>query len=162
VRKVRDLARSGVKPNAKLAELFASTTETGGFDHLVELIYNGAASTNGFDKYGHVVRSFVALTNCLDYEVENTSGCSAKFTGQGASTSSLGEAGLLAALKEMEEEEAQQGGGTLARPGEAPPSVAPAAPTEPQLPHLDRGRSLGAKAALPAPRRALLDYLLAP
>jgi phospholipid/cholesterol/gamma-HCH transport system substrate-binding protein len=162
VRKVRDLARSGVKPNAKLAELFASTTETGGFDRLVELIYDGAASTNGFDKYGHFTRSLVTLTNCLEYEIESTSGCSAKFTGQGASSSSLGEAGLLAALEKTEEEEAQRGGGTLARPGEAPPGVAPSAPTEPRLPHLDRGRSVGARTALPAPRRALLDYLLAP
>jgi ABC-type transporter Mla subunit MlaD len=161
VRKTRDLARSGVKPNAKLAELFESTTETGGFDSLVELIYNGAASTNGFDKYGHFVRSLVTLTNCLEYEVE-ASGCSAKFTGVNANTSSLGEAGASALLQEMEEEEAQQAGGTLARPGEAPPSIAPAAPTEPQVPQLHQGRALGARTALPAPRRALLDYLLAP
>jgi phospholipid/cholesterol/gamma-HCH transport system substrate-binding protein len=164
VKKVRDLARSGVKPNAKLAELLGSVKETHGFDHLVELIYNGAASTNGFDKYGHFLRSLVTLTNCLNYEIENTSGCSAKFTGQGASTSSTGEVGLVSALEEMEEQEAQQGGGTLARPGEAPPSVAPSAPTAPetQVPRIGRGRSLGARPALPAPRRALLDYLLAP
>jgi phospholipid/cholesterol/gamma-HCH transport system substrate-binding protein len=161
VSKVRDLARSGVKPNAKLAELFESTTETGGFDSLVELIYNGTATTNGFDKYGHFVRSLVILSNCVDYEVE-TSGCSAKFTGANASTSSIGEASLSALVKEMEEEEAQRGGGTAARPGEAPPSIAPAAPTAPQVPQLHQGRALGAKTALPAPRRALLDYLLAP
>jgi phospholipid/cholesterol/gamma-HCH transport system substrate-binding protein len=161
VRKVRDLARSGVKPNATLAELLASTKETGGFDRLVELIYSGAASTNAFDKYGHFVRSLVTLTNCLEYELES-SGCSAKFTGGFAKSSSLGEAGLRAALEELEEEEAQQSGGTLARPGEAPPGVAPSAPTEPQLPQLQQGRSLGATTSLPAPRRALLDYLLAP
>jgi ABC-type transporter Mla subunit MlaD len=162
VRKTRDLARSGVKPNAKLAEFFESTTETGGFDHLVELIYNSTATTNSFDKYGHFVRTLVTLTNCLEYEIESTSGCSAKFTGHGASTSSLGEASLSSLLEEMEEEEAQQAGGTLARPGEVPPSVAPSAPTAPQVPQLHQGRALGAKTALPAPRRALLDYLLAP
>jgi len=164
VRKVRDLARSGVKPTARLAGLLGSLRETGGWDHLVELIYNGAATTNGFDKYGHFTRSLVTLTNCLEYEVESPSGCSAKFTGRGASTSSLGAAGLVAALEEMEEEEAQRAGGTLARPGEAPPSVAPAQPSRPetQVPQIDQGRRLGARAALPAPRRALLDYLLAP
>jgi ABC-type transporter Mla subunit MlaD len=162
VLKVRDLARSGAKPNAKLAEFFESTTETGGFNHLVELIYNSTATTNGFDKYGHFVRTFVALSNCLEYEVEDPSGCSAKFTGRGASTSSVGETGLLEAVERLEEEEAQQGGGTLARPGEAPPSIAPSAPTAPQAPQLHQGRALGAEGALPAPRRALLDYLLGP
>jgi hypothetical protein len=163
VRKARDLARSGVKPNAKLADFLASTKETGGFDRLVELIYNSAASTNGFDKYGHFLRSLVTLTNCLEYQLEE-SGCSANFTGAKANTSSLGEASLSALLGEMEEEEAQRAGGTLARPGEAPPGIAPSAPTAPETqgPRLDQGRSLGARVALPAPRRALLDYLLAP
>jgi phospholipid/cholesterol/gamma-HCH transport system substrate-binding protein len=142
VRKVRDLGRSGAKPNTILAELLGSTRETGGFDRLVELIYNSAASTNGFDEYGHFLRSLVTLSNCLEYGPE-TSGCSAKFTGQGASTSSTGAAGLSALLKEMEEEEAQQSGGTLARPGEAPPSIAPLAPTTPLAPELHQGRSLG-------------------
>src|SRR3954451_18663381 len=52
VRKASELARTGVKPTTNLAEFFASTEETKGFDALTELIYNFTAASNGFDKYG--------------------------------------------------------------------------------------------------------------
>jgi phospholipid/cholesterol/gamma-HCH transport system substrate-binding protein len=163
VRKSRDLAQSGAVPTTKLAEFFASTTETKGWDSLVELIYNSTATTNGFDQYGHFLRSLVTLTNCIDYVTRPESGCVADFTGANAGTSSLGAADLL---RLAEEEEAKPGGGTLARPGEAPPTLAPSspiAPNAPATPELDQGRRLGAAAALPAPRqRVLLDYLLGP
>jgi phospholipid/cholesterol/gamma-HCH transport system substrate-binding protein len=159
VRKTRDLARSGVVPTTKLAEFFASTKETKGFDGLVDLIYNLTAANNGFDKYGHFSRILVTLTNCLEYELE-ASGCSAKFTGPNATTSSLTGADLRAFF---DEEEERRAGGTFARPGGPTAGLAPAAPTAP-TPELGEGQSLGSpQTALPAPRqRALLDYLLGP
>jgi phospholipid/cholesterol/gamma-HCH transport system substrate-binding protein len=161
VRKTTELAQTGVTPTTKLAEFLASTRETGGFDGLVDLIYNGAGATNGFDKYGHFTRLLTTLTNCLEYESTEASGCSAKFTGPNAGTSSISEADLFSLF---EEEEAARVGGTLARPGGPTTSLAPAAPTSPALPatpQLGEGRRLGASDELPAPaQRALLDYLL--
>jgi phospholipid/cholesterol/gamma-HCH transport system substrate-binding protein len=155
----RDLGRSGAEPTTKLAEFFASTKETKGFDGLVDLIYNGTAASNGFDKYGHFTRLLVTLTNCPEYELE-ASGCSSKFTGPNAGTSSISSANLSSFF---EEEVAKRAGGTAARPGEPTATVAPSAPTTPEMPELGEGRRLGAGAALPAPRqRALLDYLLGP
>ncbi|HEX3609180.1 MAG TPA: MlaD family protein [Solirubrobacterales bacterium] len=157
--KARELARSGAEPTTKLAEFLESTRETKGFDGLVDLIYNTTAANNGFDKYGHFTRLLTTLTNCLEYEQE-ASGCSAKFTGPEAASSSLSGADLRAFF---EEEEAKRAGGTTA-PGGAPASaVAPSKPTAPASPKLGEGRRLGASSALPAPRqRALLDYLLGP
>ncbi|HEX3323713.1 MAG TPA: MlaD family protein [Solirubrobacterales bacterium] len=157
--KARELARSGADPTTKLAQFLESTRETKGFDGLVDLIYNGAAASNGFDKYGHFTRLLTTLTNCLEYELE-ASGCSAKFTGPNATTSSLSGVDLRSFF---EEEEAGRTGGTYARPGEPTATVAPATPTAPATPELGEGRQLGANSALPAPRqRALLDYLLGP
>ena len=157
--KARDLAQSGVEPTTKLAEFFASTKETKGFDGLVDLIYNATAANNAFDKYGHYTRLLTTLTNCLEYEVEE-SGCSAKFTGPNAGTSSISSVDLNSLFAE---EEAGRVGGTLARPGGPAATVAPAAPITPQTPELSEGHRLGAATALPAPRqRALLDYLLGP
>jgi phospholipid/cholesterol/gamma-HCH transport system substrate-binding protein len=161
--KSRDLAESGAAPTTKLAEFFGSVRETKGWDSLLELIYNGTATTNGFDQYGHFLRTLVTLTNCVDYATSPESGCVADFTGLNAGTSSLGPASLS---RMLEEGEAQTGGGTLARPSaSAPPTtVAPAAPTAPSpTPELGEGRRLGAASALPPPRqRVLLDYLLGP
>ena len=66
-RRPRDLAKSGVAPTTELAKLLASIKQTGGWDGLVELIYNTTASLNGFDQYGHFGRTLVTLTNCLEY-----------------------------------------------------------------------------------------------
>jgi len=159
VRKLSALAQSGASPTTKLAEFLASTRQTKGFDSLVELIYNGAAASNGFDKYGHFTRLLTTLTNCLEYEGE-ASGCSAKFTGPNAGASSIPEAALSALFAE---EEAGRVGGTLARPGAPTATVAPSTPIVPQTPELGEGNRLGRSTALPAPRqRALLDYLLGP
>ncbi len=158
VRKTRDLAKSGANPTTKLAELFASVRETGGWSNLVDLIYNGTATTNGFDEYGHFLRSAVTLADCIEYEIAPKSGCVADFTGTNAGTSSIGTASLVDLL---EEAEASRAGGTLARPGTPGASLAPSAPTGPSTPDLGDGRELGAARPLPAPReRALLDYLL--
>ena len=54
-------------PTSELAKLLTNIKQTGGWDGLVELIYNSAASLNGFDQYGHFGRTLVTLTNCLDY-----------------------------------------------------------------------------------------------
>jgi phospholipid/cholesterol/gamma-HCH transport system substrate-binding protein len=162
VRKTTQLAQTGANPTTKLAEFFASTKETRGFDGLVDLIYNFSAASNGFDKYGHFTRLLVTLTNCPEYELESSS-CSAKFTGVNAGTSSVSSADLYRLLQEQEEQQAGEIGGTLARPGTPSATVAPSAPLSPSSPEIAQGRQLGAKAALPAPRqRALLDYLLGP
>lgn len=157
VRKARDLARSGVTSTSKLAGFLASTRDTGGFNRLVDLIYNSAGALNEFDGYGHFVRSLVTLTNCTNYRPVPESGCDANFTGEGANTSSVFDSAAM--YQRIQEELAEQGaaaGGTSAPPGASQP--APAAPAG----GLGEGRRLGARALPSAPQRALLNYLLSP
>ena len=161
VRKTRDLARSGASPTTKLAKFLVSTKKTGGWDGLVDLIYNATASFNGFDQYGHFVRGLVTLTNCVDYVTSPQSGCVANFTGVGARISAnTSAADLYRLMLELQAEQAEQGGGTSA--GATPPAPAPTPPADatPVDPSLDEGEQLGAEAPLSQPQRALLDYLL--
>src|ERR1700760_1964137 len=83
VRKATQLALSGEVPTEELARLFVSLKTTRGWDGLTELIYNTAASTNGFDKYGHYGRTLVTLSTCLEYKANPAgySGCVARFNG---------------------------------------------------------------------------------
>jgi ABC-type transporter Mla subunit MlaD len=160
--KTRDLAQSGASPTTKLAKFLFSVEERKGWNRLVSLIYNGTAATNGFDKYGHFLRSLVTLTNCPEYEIRESSSCSAKFTGPNAGASAISETDLARVL---EEERATEGGGTFARSAAPSATVAPSTESPPSAsnPALGEGRRLGARATLPAPRRrALLDYLLGP
>lgn len=166
IRKVRDLGRSGARPTTELARFLVSTRKTEGFDGLVDLIYNSGAALNEFDQYGHFVRSLVVLADCLDYGLNPRSGCSAKFTGFGATTSAAFDPAAM--LQRVQEELAGRGEGEASASAGAvtAPSPAPAKPSpapQPTTPDLGEGEELGAKKALPSrPQRAILDYLLGP
>jgi phospholipid/cholesterol/gamma-HCH transport system substrate-binding protein len=160
--KARNLARSGATPTTELAEFLSSTRKSGGFDGLVDLIYNSAASNNEFDQYGHFGRSLAALTNCIDYVTSPTSGCSANFNGpfaRGAASASA----AIELYRQMQESLGGENGGTSSgvTAGKAPSTSARPAPA-PQAPSVGESEQLGAKARPSAPQRALLDYLLAP
>jgi ABC-type transporter Mla subunit MlaD len=159
--KTRDLANTGATPTTELANFLISTKKSGGFDNIADTIYNSAASTNEFDRYGHFTRSLFALTNCIDYETAPTSGCSANFNGPGSSSEASSSADALELFMQMQEELAEQTGGTSAGTSASP--IAPAQPVPaPQAPSLGEGEELGAQAKPAAPQRALLDYLLGP
>jgi ABC-type transporter Mla subunit MlaD len=160
VKKIRDLAISGAAPTSELAEFLVSARKTGGFDGIADLIYNSAAATNEFDRYGHFTRQLTALTNCIDYVNAPTSGCSANFNGPGSSESASA-SDALALLGEMQEELGGLTGGTSSEVVPVPPASARPAPA-PRTPSLGEGEGLGAKAKPSAPQRALLDYLLGP
>jgi phospholipid/cholesterol/gamma-HCH transport system substrate-binding protein len=114
LRKTTELAKSGAAPTTNLAEFFTSLEKTKGWDSLVGLIYNTTAATNGFDQYGHFVRSLVTLTNCTDYigGKAGTSGCVARFTGPNASTSSSASSSSLL-LHRIQEGLQRRTGGTV-------------------------------------------------
>ena len=166
VKKARDLARSGVSPTNQLAKFLVSTKKTGGWNGLVDLIYNTTATINGFDQYGHFARGAVRLTNCLDYEPipAGTSGCVARFNGPAAqiASSSISSAELYELLREELERPVRRHRLRPLRRSllSPPPSSAPA-------PDLGQGQQIGGGrtrvAPPPArPQRALLDYLLGP
>lgn len=67
VRRTKRLARTGARPLTKSARFLGSVRDSGGFEQLMNLIYNTAASVNGFDASGHYLRSLVVPTNCLAY-----------------------------------------------------------------------------------------------
>jgi phospholipid/cholesterol/gamma-HCH transport system substrate-binding protein len=165
VKKARNLARSGASPTTQLAKFLVSTQKTKGFDALADLIYNGTGATNEFDKYGHLIRSLVTLTDCAEYLVQPKSGCKANFSGE--AESSAFDAGSVYAR--IQEEMAERSGGTAATSIGPSTFLNPSTPTEP-TPELGEGEGLGAeegeepgaRVAPTAPQRALLDYLLGP
>jgi phospholipid/cholesterol/gamma-HCH transport system substrate-binding protein len=177
VRTASKLAKSGVVPTTELAALFGSLVEKEGWKHLNELIYNSAASFNGFDKYGHYGRALVTLTNCTDYVTERggTSGCDGNYNGPSASIAQDSQASIAELLKLLEEDRAEKTGGTVAdrKTGEgATTGLGAAESTEPSAP-ADRLRAereaeaeaegeagLGEAEATEGGTEPLLDYLL--
>lgn len=146
VKKAAEVARSGVGPTSSLSSFFASTKETGGFNGLVELIYNTTATLNGFDQYGHLGRTLIILSNCLDYAAASAGECDANFTGSGARSSGASTAALYRRFERLQ----AKAGGTTAAPA-----------TSPETPASERpgASSSAARSGGTAP---LLNYLLSP
>ena len=95
---------SAAKPfSSSLSELFTSLRDTGGLERLMDFIFLGAGTTNGYDALGHFLRAEGIGTTCLTYAVTPAPGCSAKLfstTGSaspesGASASKAGATSLV-------------------------------------------------------------------
>jgi phospholipid/cholesterol/gamma-HCH transport system substrate-binding protein len=160
VRKARKLAKTGVSPTSKLARFLVNTKQTRGWDRLVELIYNGTGALNQFDNYGHLIQSVVTLTNCNEYDVNAESTCNAHFNKEASNSVFDPQAAWL----RIQEELAEETGGTAAGASSAQGGyLTPSAPAEP-TPELGGGEQLGPATGANAtpPQRALLNYLLGP
>jgi phospholipid/cholesterol/gamma-HCH transport system substrate-binding protein len=161
VRKARDLAKSGVSSTTELAKLLTNIQQTGGWNGLVELIYNTAGSLNGFDQYGHFGRTHVALTNCLEYSPskggQSGGGCTARFHGPNSANPAQAGAGARfnpqALLQLLERQQEEVNGGTGA--GFAPSTGIGQADSTGGETELGEASSAGGTGPL-------LDYLLGP
>jgi phospholipid/cholesterol/gamma-HCH transport system substrate-binding protein len=58
------------------SELLTSLRDTGGLERLLDFIFLGTGTTNGYDALGHFLRSEVVGTACLTYVVTTASACS--------------------------------------------------------------------------------------
>jgi virulence factor Mce-like protein len=101
------------KPFAgNLSGLLTSVRSTGGLERLLDLIYLGAGSVNGYDALGHFLRAEGVGNTCLTYSIAPSSGCktgkfvsssgsSATAAAASAASTSLVMARTLAVLKGM-------------------------------------------------------------
>jgi ABC-type transporter Mla subunit MlaD len=57
------------------AELLSSLRSTGGLERIMDFIFLGAGSSNGYDALGHFLRAEAVGTVCLTYAVSTASAC---------------------------------------------------------------------------------------
>ena len=72
-------ANSSVPIGQNFSAFLDTFTKTQGFQNLMDFIYNSVGSTNGIDAFGHIVRSNLQLTSCVEVAVTVQSGCEAFF-----------------------------------------------------------------------------------
>jgi phospholipid/cholesterol/gamma-HCH transport system substrate-binding protein len=73
---------SAAKPFASnFAELFSSVRSTGGLERLLDFIFMGANSVNGYDSLGHFIRAVADGKLCSAYKVVVFPECRANFVG---------------------------------------------------------------------------------
>ena len=75
IRRTARLVQTGAPALTNSSKFLGSFRRTKGFEGLMDLIYNTGGAMNGFDSYGHYLRSVAIPTNCTDYAPVRTSGC---------------------------------------------------------------------------------------
>ncbi|MFL5908140.1 MAG: MlaD family protein [Solirubrobacterales bacterium] len=84
-----DLAATGqaaVPVGNNLSSLLDTFTKTGGFQNLADFIYYTSGATNGFDSFGHFLRTNVLVTNCITVSSVILQGCEGFFQNTGSPT----------------------------------------------------------------------------
>jgi phospholipid/cholesterol/gamma-HCH transport system substrate-binding protein len=72
-------ANSSVPIGNNFSAFLDTFTKTGGFQNLMDFIYNSVGATNGIDAFGHFLRSNLQLTSCVEVASSVQSGCEAFF-----------------------------------------------------------------------------------
>ncbi len=156
------------KPLAtNLSLLLRSLEEQGGINRFLDVVFYLAGATNGYDQYGHYVRTRLVLTTCTTYATENQLSCTANFRKDfgGVTTTTPSTAGASSASRvavrapqgadSPQAIAARAAARTIKLPGTLLPgdgaSGRGAAPAEPRK---------AAPAADPKSAQPLLDYLL--
>ena len=86
---LKNLGKSAKPFSSNLSGLLTSIKTTGGLERLLDFIYLGGGSVNGYDALGHFLRAeLVASAGCIGYAVTTNPLCTTgKFIGGGSSSS---------------------------------------------------------------------------
>ena len=145
IQDVRDLAQDTAPGAKSLRKLLKSLRQTDGFQHLMDVIFNTSAALNGFDEYGHFLRTFLLVTNCTIVTNLPVTGCSSQFEEPQTSA-----AQVLDALGAVEPSKPgpREGSAEPAPPAEQSPVAPEPPPSEPQPPS-EEGQKDGELAPTP-------------
>lgn len=75
----RDLTDKAGPTAIDLSALLKTFNDTGGFQHLMDFIYNTSGNINGYDDYGHFQRALGIRSNCTDIQAIVFPSCEAFF-----------------------------------------------------------------------------------
>jgi phospholipid/cholesterol/gamma-HCH transport system substrate-binding protein len=70
-------ANTSVPVGTNFSALLDTFTKTQGFQNLMDFIYNSVGTVNGFDAFGHFLRSDLQITSCIEVSAVPLGGCQA-------------------------------------------------------------------------------------
>lgn len=87
IRNLTSLAQTGARPFTNFGRLLVSLRKTKGFERLMDFIYANVGSVNGFDQFGHYLRTNFLATNCIEYATVKAPECDANWDPEAGSSS---------------------------------------------------------------------------
>jgi len=80
-RRLQALGTQAEPAGRNLDELLTSLDQTGGFNQLMGLLFNGTSAANGYDAKGHYFRIEALVGDCTAYSLVTSTTCLANFSG---------------------------------------------------------------------------------
>jgi phospholipid/cholesterol/gamma-HCH transport system substrate-binding protein len=97
--RLKALGNAGKPFTGNLAELLGSLRDTGGLERILDFIFLGTGSANGYDALGHFLRAEGVGTACLTYQIKPVSTCGRQlFNSRGAETGAEGVSAKTASI----------------------------------------------------------------
>jgi phospholipid/cholesterol/gamma-HCH transport system substrate-binding protein len=92
LQRLQKLGKAALPFTTNFSQLFESLRETGGLERIMDFIFLGTGSANGYDALGHFLRAEGVGNGCLKYEITPSSdtGCKRKLFTSSASAASAG------------------------------------------------------------------------
>lgn len=79
IKDLRKLGLASTPGNKELKRVLTTFRKTDGITSLMDFFLNTSNVFNGFDQFGHYLRAQILITNCVEYEIDFTTGCNANF-----------------------------------------------------------------------------------
>jgi phospholipid/cholesterol/gamma-HCH transport system substrate-binding protein len=84
---LKKLGGAALPFSTNFSSLFESLRETGGLERILDFIFLGAGSANGYDSLGHFLRTEGVGTLCLTYAIQVEGKCNGRLFNSGSSSS---------------------------------------------------------------------------
>jgi phospholipid/cholesterol/gamma-HCH transport system substrate-binding protein len=90
LQRLQKLGKAALPFTTNFSQLFESLRETGGLERIMDFIFLGTSSANGYDALGHFLRAEGVGNTCLSYNITPSASadCRRKLFSNGASSSS--------------------------------------------------------------------------
>jgi ABC-type transporter Mla subunit MlaD len=94
LKRLETLGKAAVPFTTNFSQLFESLRSTGGLERIMDFIFLGTSSANGYDSLGHFLRAEGVGNGCLKYEITPSSdtGCKRKLFSNSGTIASAGKA----------------------------------------------------------------------
>ncbi len=92
LKRLETLGKAAVPFTTNFSQLFESLRNTGGLERIMDFIFLGTSSANGYDALGHFLRAEGVGNGCLKYEITQSSGvgCRRKLFSNSGTVASAG------------------------------------------------------------------------
>jgi phospholipid/cholesterol/gamma-HCH transport system substrate-binding protein len=96
--RLKSLGGAALPFTSNFSSLFTSLRDTGGLERILDFIFLGTGSANGYDSLGHFLRTEGLATTCLTYAIQSEEKCNRKLFNTGSGSAATASSAAKASI----------------------------------------------------------------